>query len=310
MNNSPDDGSSEWVQCNFPHVHILNAPRNLGYAGGNNLGIQYALRHNADVVMLLNPDIVLDAQCLQTIEAAMAGDPGIAQPILSYPDGQLQSAGNMVHYLGFGCSGHSVPCSDDSKVCVSYCSGAALWIDLRVLKSIGLFEEALFFYHEDLELGLRAHLAGFKSWCVPNAKAIHHHCPTGRTGKKFARMEGNRWFVWLAYLGMGGVTVLLPLLLLAETAVVLQSVKHSWFRDKIDAMLRLPCRLHAIRSLRKRLLKITPSPGRNILPLLSDHLDFPQPESFLERCANTLSKLFFPAARRLLQAFYETRDAT
>lgn len=309
VNNAPGDGCSEWVSAHFPAVHVLNAPGNLGYAGGNNLGIRHALEMKADAVLVLNPDVVLTPPCLELLESAMGDDIGFAQPVLEYPDGEVQSAGNLVHYLGFGCSGHSAntspPCNRRQ---VSYCSGAALWIDARALARTGFFEETLFLYHEDLELGLRARLANIHSWCVMEAKAIHHHSRAGRFGKKFAIMEGNRWFVWIAYHGMLGITILFPFLLLAELAVFLQSMRQRWFFDKVRAMLQLPGRLSDIRKLRKKLLRFHPSPGNAILPMLTDHLDFPQPESTTEVCANAVSRLLFPVVKLLLQTFMGVSD--
>lgn len=301
VNNAPEDGCSAWVRNTYPAVHVLDAPRNLGYAGGNNFGIRYAIRKGAGVIFVVNPDVVLAPDCLRTIETAMQGDPGLAQPVLEYPDGQLQSAGNIIHYLGFGCSGHSLPPADSSRVPVAYCSGAALWLDVRVLKEIGPFEERLFFYHEDLELGLRARLSGFTSWCIPGALAIHHHSRTGRFGKKFARMEGNRWFVWLAYLGPTAILLLFPILLLAELAVLLQAFHQGWLLDKLEAMWNLPARRHDIRRLRKQLLKLNANPAGAILPVLSAQLDFPPPVTRLEACANAFSRLLHPLAGILLQ---------
>ena len=304
VNNAAEDGCSEWVNAHFPTVHVLNAPGNIGYAGGNNFGIHHALGMNADVVFLLNPDVVLTQTCLEILENAMGNDIGFAQPVLEYPDGKVQSAGNLIHYLGFGCSGHSMSTArPGNRLKVSYCSGAALWLDAQALAKTGLFEEALFMYHEDLELGLRAQLANIPSWCVMEARAIHHHSRAGRFGKKFAIMEGNRWFVWIAYHGMFGITILFPFFLLAEVAIFLQSIRQRWFFDKIQAMLQLPGRISDIRKLRKKLLRFHPSPGNAILPLLCDHLDFPQPESTTEACANAVSRRLFPFAKRLLQVF-------
>ena len=67
VDNGSSDDSVKAIQKEFPEVVVLEAGENLGYAGGNNFGIQHALQNNADYILLLNNDVVVDSQLLKNL---------------------------------------------------------------------------------------------------------------------------------------------------------------------------------------------------------------------------------------------------
>ena len=199
VDNGSSDGSVPFTREQFPWVTIRENGGNLGFAAGNNA----ALRDDtADIVVLLNPDVVLAPGALATLADALADDPriGIAGAKLWYPDGEtLQHAGGFIthpqalpgHY-GIGqadIGGHEAPRD------VEYVIGAATALRRSMLDEIGLLDEGYFLYFEDADLCARARRAGYRVVYWPAATGIHVESATAAKGS-FAylhRFHSGRW---------------------------------------------------------------------------------------------------------------------
>src|SRR5271169_3428718 len=75
VDNGSTDDSVEAISQTFPDVILLKTGENLGYAGGNNVGIEYALKHGADLVLLLNNDTVVDREFIPSLLKAAEQSP-------------------------------------------------------------------------------------------------------------------------------------------------------------------------------------------------------------------------------------------
>ncbi|MBU0648847.1 glycosyltransferase family 2 protein, partial [Patescibacteria group bacterium] len=170
VDNASADGSREYVDemmlnplPGLPKMHYMPQSLNLGYAGGNNAGIKYAVAEGFDYVYLINYDIRVEPDFLA--EAVMAAESsekiGSVQSLLRlWPEKDLiNSSGNMVHFLGFGfCGDGRVPISQKHFIGlpeIAYPSGAGVLFKASILREVGLFDEKFFAYHEDLDLGWR-----------------------------------------------------------------------------------------------------------------------------------------------------------
>jgi len=299
INNSSGDGSSGWVAENAPGTLVLESPLSRGYAGGHNVGIRATWEWGAEWYLFLNPDVYLAPNCLERLLAVADSRCGLYQPLLLYPDGAIQTSGNKLHYLGFGCSGKALHSPNARQVEIAYPSGAALLVSRRVIEKIGPFLEDLHLYHEDLEFGLRARLAGFSAWTVPDARAIHAHDFAGRTQNKFFMLERNRWFLLGLLLNLQEFVVLLPLLLSAEAAVVLLAFRQGWLKRKLWAAMDAVRLLPSIRRSRRLWRRFQTHPWPVLWPVMSDHLDFPQ-EALHEKAANCISRVCHTLLRVIL----------
>jgi len=199
VDNDSSDGSVAFVREQFPWVVVRESGGNLGFAAGNNI----ALRDDtAEVVVLLNPDVVLIPGALAALADALAADPcvGIAGARLWYPDGEtLQHAGGFIthpqalpgHY-GIG----TVDAGDyDTPRDVEYVIGAATALRRSMLDEIGLLDEGYFLYFEDADLCARARRAGYRVVYWPAATGIHVESATAAKGS-FAylhRFHSGRW---------------------------------------------------------------------------------------------------------------------
>lgn len=187
VDNGSGDGSAASLRARLPSVRIVEAARNLGFAGGANVGIRTALEAGAELVGLVNSDAILARDTLERLEAALGAVPdvGIVGPVvLSRSDpGRVASCG-MTFDARTGRMRHRQAGAmvDDVRlppvVPVDGVSGCCMLVRRAVFERVGLFAEELFFSFEDLDFCLRAASAGFGTACVASALAYHEGSAT------------------------------------------------------------------------------------------------------------------------------------
>lgn len=179
VDNGSLDDSVAAIRSEFPRVLLLEAKKNLGFAGGNNLGIQLALDHGARYVLLLNNDTVVAPDILQAfVDSASQGDIlGAKLYLHDAPD-------TFDHFGGFWNKERGVfdlvanRFKEDNKSwekaeVLDYVCGCALFIKREVFEAIGFLEEKFFLIWEESDFCFRAKRAGFTSLFCPRAKLWH-----------------------------------------------------------------------------------------------------------------------------------------
>lgn len=160
---------------------LLRASANLGYAGGCNLGLDFAFRNGADAVFVLNNDTWVDANCLAQLISALnlKNDIGIVGPKILFYDDPLTVAfagitvdPKRVKYerLGYLDSDSG---QFESLIPTSYQEGCALLITRNCYNTIGGFDVELWSYWEENDLCFRARSKGFEVMCQQSAKVWH-----------------------------------------------------------------------------------------------------------------------------------------
>jgi len=223
----------------LPKITLLVQSENLGFAGGNNVGIKYALDNGFDYVVLHNNDAFVASNFLEPLVATMEADKkiGAAQSLLLlHPETDLiNSAGNSMHYLGFGfCSDYRSKVSEVSLPTVkeiAYASGAALMMRGSLLKQFGGLDEDFFLYHEDLEYCYRLKAAGYKIVLVKDS-IVYHKYQFGRSITKYFWMERNRYGVLLEFYKWPTLLLIAPMLILMELALVIFAFKGGWLEER------------------------------------------------------------------------------
>jgi GT2 family glycosyltransferase len=182
VDNGSIDGSAAAIRATFPDVTLLETGSNLGYAGGNNVGMRYAMEHGAQYVLLLNNDTVVDGALVREFigAAETLGDGAIlsaqiyfhAEPeTLWYAGGRVVPSTGNTYHEGFQSParthGHEGIAQTD------YASGCAFFVSTRLLSRIGLFDERFFLLYEETDLCYRARDIGAKCYVVPRAKVWH-----------------------------------------------------------------------------------------------------------------------------------------
>ncbi len=172
---------------------------NLGFAGGNNVGLKDL---ESDIAILVNPDVVVSQQLISTLAASFIEDEriGIAGCKTYYPGTKkIQHAGGTISYPRAEPGHYGIGQEDegiyDQISDVEYVTGAVFAIRRKLLDEIGLFDSGYFLYYEEADICLRARNAGYRVVLVPAASAEHVESAVAKKGSQFFHNQINtsRW---------------------------------------------------------------------------------------------------------------------
>lgn len=181
VDNGSTDGSVEYFREQYPTLPLIENKANLGYAGGNNAGIEIAIGELADYILLLNNDTIVDPGFLdELVTVAESSDSiGIVGPMVYYYDnpGLINSAGSKMNWLlslGNNIGLGTIDCGQYHDVReVDAVTGCALLIKAGVVEQIGPLDSRFFILLEDIDWCLRAKKHGYKIMFCPDAIVYH-----------------------------------------------------------------------------------------------------------------------------------------
>jgi GT2 family glycosyltransferase len=230
VDNGSNDGSVAFVQKNFPQVAIIRFKENRGFSVAVNAGI---VTSGSPYICLLNNDTEVDRLWLKEIVAALDANPdvgSVASKILFFFDPtSVNSAGDEFSWFGVAYQRRLMRGDSDlfneSTYVFSACAAAALYRK-QLFETIGLFDEAFFAYQEDVDIGFRAQLAGYRCLFVPTAIVHHKHRATSSRmpSRWFYLRERNKYFVVIKNLSGKLFLLCLPLVLLQELCSLFEAV--------------------------------------------------------------------------------------
>lgn len=228
------------LKSQLPNVTILPQEKNLGFSGGNNLGMQWAIDNGFDYVFLHNADGYLDAKVMEEMVKAMEADIKIGQSqamVLMYPEKHLiNTTGNLLHYLDIGCCGDFRKPISEQKLPtvydVGYVSGAATMMRIDLLKKYGLWCEDFFMYHEDTEYSLRLKVRGYRTVAVRDA-VFYHEYKFSKNVQKFFWIERNRYVLKYLFYRWPTIILMLPLEVLYNLGLLAVSIKNGWLKELV-----------------------------------------------------------------------------
>ena len=201
VDNASRDGSPEMIRAQFPRVELIARDDNLGFAGGNNLGLRAlgfdhddaALQPARSACLLLNPDTEVHPGAMKTLLDALYSHPdgAIVTSRLSYRDGSFQHSAFRFPGLGqlyidlFTVPGRfyesrwngryprrffegNEPFEIDTPL------GAVMLLRREAIEQVGLFDEGFALYCEEIDWAARFKEAGWKNFCAPAAHIVHH----------------------------------------------------------------------------------------------------------------------------------------
>ena len=167
VDNASDDATVAELRRMFSDTEIIELRENLGWAGGNNIGIRMALERGYDLVCLINNDLIVCENALVRI-LYVAGnlEPCLLHPALYYYY-DIEKSQVDPSLQGLPSSGR------DHLYALDFAYGACLIIHAKVFRTIGLMDERYFLQLEETDFYLRAVKAGFRSLCYTNARVLH-----------------------------------------------------------------------------------------------------------------------------------------
>lgn len=183
VDNGSGDESVALLRRQYPDMQILETGVNLGYAGGNNVGIRHALAQGAEYICVLNNDVLVAPGFLEPLALAASGPddvPAVTSPAvceMGRPDVIWSLGAAIVWHNGSVIRLHSgenyAAWVDNPPFEVDYVPGSAMFVPRKVWEKVGLFDEDYFLYYEETDWCVRAHRAGFKILAVPGAVIWH-----------------------------------------------------------------------------------------------------------------------------------------
>ncbi len=204
VDNNSNDGSQEMVKKKFPSVNLIENQNNVGFSKANNQAIRIA---EGRYILLLNPDTIVTPKSLNLMIEFMEENQktGVLAPKLVYSNGFIQSSvgkfygpftvflrfcvpriflatkfknfvvkTNFKKFLGEQIKSYFLPLGLKSLTEVDNASGACLLVKREVIEQVGLLDEKIFMYSEDVDFCFRIKKAGWKIVYFPEAKIIHY----------------------------------------------------------------------------------------------------------------------------------------
>jgi len=203
-------------------LKIIFSENNLGFTGGNNLGISYAINNGADYIVILNNDTLVDPEFIsELIKAADEKGDGIFVPKIYFAKGyefhkdryEKSELGKVIWYAGgvldwknvFG-THRGVDEVDhgqfDKMEITDFATGCCFLITKNTLAKVGMLDDNYFLYYEDNDLSQRVKKEGFKVYYVPDAAVWHKNAgSTGGSGSPLQDyyMTRNRLYFGMKY---------------------------------------------------------------------------------------------------------------
>lgn len=192
VDNGSTDESVKYLSKAYPQATVLTLHENLGFTGGNNVGIGYGMKRNADYIWLLNNDTIVDSHVLSLVEAFSDHAVGVAGSKIYFAPGHeyhkaryskteigkvFWYAGGLVDWDNMYASHKGVDEVDvgqyDILTETPFVTGCSMMIKREVIEKIGMLDDRFYLYLEDLDFGLRAKEAGFRLVYFPQSKLWH-----------------------------------------------------------------------------------------------------------------------------------------
>lgn len=201
VDNASTDGSVQAIKSR--NIILLKSKLNLGFAGGNNLGIKQALVWGADFILVLNPDTVVDKSLTKEFLQKIEADPeiGIVGPKIYFASGyefhgdryNQKEQGKVIWWAGGRIDWDNVMTEHtgvdkvdkgqyNSGGEMETIPGTAMFIRREVFEKVGFFDEKYFLYFEESDFCRRVRKAGFKLWYEPKAIVWHKNAQSSGVG--------------------------------------------------------------------------------------------------------------------------------
>jgi GT2 family glycosyltransferase len=182
VDNGSTDDSVQKIRRKHPGVTLLETGQNLGYAGGNNAGIRYALAQGAEYICILNNDVKVAPDFLTPLLAAFdgGGEVGVVTPLIAEMDEpeKVWALGQRIDWqTGTVMRIHAGEALTSLRargpIEADIASGTVMLVTREVLECVGLFDEAFYLYYEEVDWCLRVRRAGYQVLTVPSSVVWH-----------------------------------------------------------------------------------------------------------------------------------------
>lgn len=181
VDNGSTDNSVFYLKKYLNNCIVIENKKNLGFAGGNNIGIKYALKNNADYVLLLNNDTVVEKNFLDELIKVSVSDKSIGivggkiyyyfEPNrIWYAGGKINKFTGLTRHIGVGDIDREIY----NSVCdTQYVTGCMMLVRREAIEKAGLMDEKYFLYYEETDWNVRIKKSGYRVVYAP-CSVIYH----------------------------------------------------------------------------------------------------------------------------------------
>jgi len=183
IDNGSTNGSVELIRDKFPTISIVELEKNLGYAAGNNVGIQHALDSGADYVMVLNNDTLVEPTMLGELVKCAEFDSKIGMigpKMYCYePEDTIFAIGSFINWSKGETTNRGLfqPASDfahfQGPEQVDFIAGCGVLVSRKFIEQVGVLDPIYYLNFEDVDWGVRGWRQGFEIWFAPQAVMRH-----------------------------------------------------------------------------------------------------------------------------------------
>ncbi len=252
VDNASTDGTPSFIRSTYPEITLIETGSNCGYAGGNNIGANYA---DGDIVIVANPDTLMNPRWLLELIKPFYYDPSLkatTSKIMVYGQERINTCANLSHFTGVTfCRGlNEAPSGFSAQEEVGAVSGCSFAIRGSAFRELGYFDPDFFLYLEDTDLSWRLRLAGYRIKYAPSS-VLHHKFKLTVSPQKVFYLERNRYRMLLKSYGLKSLLIISPSLLLTEAI----TWGYAIINGRTHIIGKLRAYLWAARSLGKIMVK-------------------------------------------------------
>ena len=241
VDNASVDDSYNDLKRNLPSdVVLIRAEYNNGFSAGNNIGIKYALSHNAHYLILINNDTKVDKYMISNL-LKYTNQHTVTSPKIYYyahPDriwfggGRLEKYSGRFLHVGYNMTDSS---SFNEMLSCDFLSGCCFMMTSDIVRKVGLLDESYFMYYEDVDYSIRLKNEKIDLLMIPNAKLWHKvGASSGGDLSRFNIYYGNRNRLFLQkkfkfsfYVRM--LTFISRIFLLLKGIILNTNQKYIWY---------------------------------------------------------------------------------
>lgn len=289
VDNGSTDGTLKIVEERLPKVKIIKSKKNLGYAGGNNLG---AKKTTGRYLAFLNPDTRVTQDWLKPL-VQLIKLPNIAacQPkiMLSQQKNLINLTGKTTHFLGFDwLTDYQMEDYPLSKKEITSFSGSAVLIKKEIFQKLSGFDEDFFMYYDDGDLSWRMRLAGYKILLVPDSVVYHEYKyqpkeEYQKAKQKFYYLERNRLVTLIKNYSLKTFILLCPAIKFMEKGMGFYFLSRGWWLEKVRGYFWIIKNLPKILKKRRKIQNMRVLSDKEITRDFVDRIEFREFDNFLLR---------------------------
>lgn len=306
IDNDSTKETCAYLQEQYPEAITIPSSGN-GWGHGNNVGMRVAWQDGCDAVVLANMDTAFEPNWLEQLvkTAYTETNIGIAQSkILLHDSKKINSVGNAQHFLGFSfCEDYNQPDNSSQDILpIQTASGAGMLVKKDVIDTIGYCDEQYFMYHDDMELSLRAKLAGFEIVLAP-ASVMYHKYEFNRSINSIYYMERNRHIFLATFYKLPTLILIAPAWIIMEIGMWLYALKGGWINTKWQVLVYFLSKKawQHIKTQRKHIQQSRKITDRKLLENARGKIIFQEINNpVLQYIANPLLNVYWQLVKRLI----------